>query len=158
MFCDNQINKQAGMTLIEILVVLGLLTLVGGFSIVMGVDSYRNQLFRSDRDILISALHRARALAMSNVCFGESCTDGLHHGVRIEPGRFIIFQGRDFNASDEHNEVIEMAGGAVVSGITEVVFHPLSGEPSTTGDIIITDSGSISTTTIGAEGQIFWTH
>lgn len=146
------------MTLIEILVVLGLVALIGGFSMVMGVDSFRKQIFRSDRDLLISSLHRARALAISNTCFG-ACpgNDGLPHGVRIELGQFIIFQGDTFNPSDEYNEVVEMTGGALVTGLPEIIFEPLSGEVLSPGDIVITDSGVVSTTTIGVEGQIFWT-
>ncbi len=146
-----------GMTLMEILVVLGLVALIGGFSMVMGVDSFKKQIFRSDRDLLISTLHRARALAISNTCFGPLCTDGLPHGVKIESDRFIIFQGSSYNPDDEYNEVVEKTGGAFVTGLAEIVFQPLSGEVFTAGDIIISDSGTVSTTTIGSEGQIFWT-
>lgn len=145
------------MTLIEVLVVLGLVAIVGGFSLVMGVDTFKKQIFRSDRDLLISALQRARALAISNTCFGPTCTTGLPHGVRIEPEQFIIFQGNSFDPADEYNEVVEITGGAIFTGPSEVIFQPLSGIVLLPGDIVIAALGSVSTTTVGAEGQIFWT-
>lgn len=153
----KKVRLDSGMTLIEILVVLGLVAIVGGFSVTMSVDSFRKQIFRSDRDLLVSALHRARALAISNTCFGATCRTGAPHGVRIEQGRLVIFQGDSFDPSDEYNEVIEMTGGALVTGSPEIVFQPLSGLVTAPGEIVITDTGIVSTTTVGSEGQIFWT-
>ena len=154
---QNISNK--GFTLIEVLVVLGILTVVGSFSIIMGVDSYRGQLFRSDRDVLITALQHARSQAVGNICLGSGCTGGKPHGVYISPDTYVMFQGTSYAARDVAvDAVLDATPSVIQSGITEVVFKQLSGDVLTTGDIILTEENHVSTITIGSEGQIIWTN
>mgnify|MGYP003393241446 CR=1 FL=1 len=154
----KKLNK--GFTLIEILVVLGIITIIGSISIIMGVDDYRRQLFRSDRDVLITALQHARAQSVSNICLGDGCDNGKPHGVYISDDEYIMFQGESYATRDtDVDAVIDADSDIEQSGISEVVFEQLSGDVSSPGDIVLTDSlGRVSTTTVGSEGQIFWTH
>lgn len=148
--------------------IIALISFLGGITLFAGLDSYQGYLFRSDRDLVITALQRARAQSVGNICMGASCTNGKPHGVAISPaGRpqtLVIFQTAVMNPDYAHRDTsedafIEINPGTTVSGLSEVVFSPLSGNSPTAGSITIASSGGrISTITIGSAGQIFWTN
>ena len=143
-------------TLIEILVVIGLLIVIGGFTAFVSLESYRSAIFKDDRSLLVSALLKARSQAINNMCFGAGCTDGLSHGVHIESGAYTVFQGTTYVPSDPLNETYEGNPATVVGGMTDVVFEKLSGE-TTAGTITLGDTAlHASTVTINSEGMITW--
>jgi len=117
-------------TLSEVLLVFALLALLGG----MSIPAYRNYQFRNDLDLAVNQteqmLNRARLLSQSGV-------EQDVWGVRVGSG--MLFRGSDFSgrntALDEH---YPFAPSITVSGIAEVFFSELYGEPSETGIITFT--------------------
>lgn len=153
---------QAGFTLLEILIVIGMTVIIMSFGLFFDFDQFRLHSFQADRDVLISALHHARSRAVSNICYEPPvCNDGKPHGVRIEAGEFIIFQGSSYAGRDaSHDASLEANTGLVHAGINEVVFSQLTGDAlSGAGDIILRDpaTGRESIISINSEGQIIWT-
>jgi prepilin-type N-terminal cleavage/methylation domain-containing protein len=156
----------AGFTLIELLVVIGLLSVIGSFTVFLGLDAYRGNSFHGERDLLLTALYRARAESINNICVGPAsgtgaCTDGVAHGVHITDEQFIIFQGNSYNATDPYNEVIQRQSFNVdiTPPTHDPVFAQLSAQVAQPGDIIFSDDGTrTSTITVGSEGQITWTN
>ena len=165
---STRINK--GFTLLEILVVLTLVTVIGGLSLFFGLDSYRSNAFYVDRGLLITALERARAEAIGNICYGASCTDGKSHGVFVEKdgsgkvSAFVVFQGASYHDTPEDASFDErLETGSIIyhRGISTTIFQQLSGSvsPSMLGDMgLYDDVGHLSTTSIGTDGQVFWDH
>ncbi|MDQ5954247.1 MAG: hypothetical protein QG583_175 [Patescibacteria group bacterium] len=156
-------DKQKGFTLIEMMIVIGIISIVGGLGLYFGFDSYRGYSAHSNRDLLVSTLQHARSQSISNVCFGNSsnpCEDGKPHGVKILNDKYIIFQGSSFTSRDEdYDAEIEINPNTTYSGMNEIVFAQLSGDISTAGDITLTDTtGRISTISINNEGQVIWTN
>lgn len=149
-----------GFSLIEILVVLAILGFVGAFTVILSIDSYRAQTFRSERDIIVSTLHKARSQAINNICLGATCTGGLPHGVHVESGSYTIFQGATYNASDPLNYTVEGSLGVVISPTpTDIVFAQLSGEVASTSHMTLTDQyGKTSTIDVEASGRVFWSN
>ena len=147
-----------GFSLIELVVVLGILTLLASFTLVVSMDSYKIDTFTDQEMLLVGALQKARSQAMSGVCIGTSCTAGLAHGVYITSTAVTIFQGSNYNASDDINEALPFSSHSLsVSGVSEVVFAELSGDASPAGTITLSDmAGHNNTITIGSEGQIIW--
>lgn len=147
-----------GFTLVEVLVVLGMFALVGAFSLVIGMESYRSHSLADDQESLVSALEQARSQAMSGVCVGATCTGGVSHGVHIEAKQLVIFQGAVYNPDDETNNYIPLSDAALTtSGLSNVVFAEYSGDSSMPGDIGMSDgAGHVATTSIGVDGQILW--
>jgi len=143
--------------MIEILVVMGLMTIVASVALIMNLDNYKSYLFSSDRDTIISVLQKARSQATSNVCLG-TCTDGIPHGVHFQSNQYVIFQGLSFNAADPLNEVIKTNNASLtIAGINDIVFGQLSGSASPTGSLTIQDqSGHSATININSEGRIDW--
>jgi prepilin-type N-terminal cleavage/methylation domain-containing protein len=148
-----------GFTLTEILIVIGLISVVASMTVIVSMDSWRGSSFSNERNAIVSALQRARGRAMSNMCLGPSCTAGKMHGVHISSGSYTVFQGNIYTVSDPINEVGNIGPTIAVTGNTDIVFSQLSGDASPTGTITVKDNaGRSSIITIGARGQISWTN
>jgi Tfp pilus assembly protein FimT len=150
-------NYRTGFTAVEVLVIMGMLALVGGFSLIVSLDSYRGSSFRSDRTIFIAVLQRARAQAMSNICNG-TCTDGAAHGVKVSGKSLVLFQGSSYASRDTDWDTEFSMNLAEASGDDEIVFAPLSGNASYATTTLADSMGHVSTTTISSAGQITWTN
>ncbi|MCX6759554.1 MAG: prepilin-type N-terminal cleavage/methylation domain-containing protein [Candidatus Nealsonbacteria bacterium] len=126
-------EKDAGFTLIEIIVVMSLLAAIGALTAFANFDVWRGYTFRGECDLLISVLQKARSQSVNNICLGSSCTDGRPHGVYIQSDKYTIFQGSDWDhrdvAIDEDFEANSKVSSAS-STISEVVFSQLSGDAS----------------------------
>jgi Tfp pilus assembly protein FimT len=156
----NNSRRSKGFALVEVLLVTAFVAFVGGMTAFFGMDTFRSYLFHSDKEVLVSALQHARAQAAGNICLGSGCTDGKPHGVKIEPDRFIAFQGHSYAARDSEVDAVFEANPNIAYGgsVTEVVFSQLSATTSG-GTITLTDTtGRASMITIGKEGQIVWSN
>ncbi len=158
-------NRQSGFSLIEILVVISFFAIIGGLSLLYGIDSYRKVVFHSDRNLLVAALQRARAQSMGNICLGAGCVDGKPHGVHVTDDAagmvvsYTVFQGASYGLEPAYNDVISANRGTKHTGVSDVVFAQLSGRANPSGDITLVDSlGNQSVVTVGSEGEIRWTN
>ncbi len=160
----STLNYESGFTLIEVLVVIGILIFLTGLTALMSLDSYRGYSFRSQRDNVISVLQKARGQAMNNVCLGSSsdCSGGRPHGVHFSSGQYIIFQGNSLadTAEDDQDQKINADYPLIFSPATpEVVFKQLSGDASSPLTITVSDDyGHNSEISINSEGRISWTN
>lgn len=155
-----------GFTLIEILVVIGLLSVVGGFTMLVSLQSFQSSSFRNQRDQIVSILYRARSRAVNNMCLGTSCVDGKPHGVHFDAATktHTLFQGERFFMRDTAIDQVFTPSYAITFGpgsITDVVFAQLSGDATTTPAgswalTLVDPMGKTSTITFGTEGQIQW--
>ena len=139
-----------GFTLLEILLVVGLLALLGGIGTFVGLNSYRTGLFRSERDTVVGLLWEVRGRALNNV-------DETPHGLKINDAGYTVFEGSSYAArvpaQDETTPVNSSFGH---SGLDEVVFSQLSGSVSAPGVISLTDGSRSFDITINHEGGIDW--
>lgn len=158
-------KDKAGFTLIEVVIVLGLVVLIAGTGLFIDFDNLRGRLFHSDKETLIAALQHARSQAVASICRGEDCEDflsGRPHGVKIFNDRFVLFQGDSYDDRDPGVDAEIEANGNIDKDCAaidcEVVFAVLSGDVANPGEIVLTDTTSSrsSTITVGVEGQIFW--
>jgi prepilin-type N-terminal cleavage/methylation domain-containing protein len=161
-FGTFQHHGDKGFTLIEILTVIGLISMIAGFALSTNIGSLRAFSFRDDRDELVSVLQKARSEAMNGICLG-GCTGGASHGVHLESGKYVLFQGGSYAARDtETDEIHTLSGATALSGATDVVFERLSGDavlsPAGSAIMVQSSDGHASTIKINAEGQITWTN
>jgi Tfp pilus assembly protein FimT len=151
-------NRSSGFTLLEILIVIAMSMLVGGFALFVSMETFRGSTFHSDRNLLVATLQRARAQAVNNVCIGV-CTDGKPHGVHIQSDTYVLFQGSSYSASDPLNAVFESSVTTIKTPATlDIVFSQLSGATSAATVTLSDAAGRSSVITINAEGQITWTN
>jgi prepilin-type N-terminal cleavage/methylation domain-containing protein len=161
-------NSARGFTLMEIIIVIGLLVVIAGFALVVSLDDYRGYNFRNERDVVVAVLQKARSQAINNMCFedtGSTCSDGVPHGVYFgTAGQYVIFQGASYASRDQGlDEVIEAGAGSVVAaGMSSVVFERLSGDASVSpanSTLTLTDErGKTSVFTVEGNGRIWWTN
>lgn len=148
---------EKGFTMLEMLVVMGILALVGGFALFVSMETYRGSNFRSDRDLLVATLERARAQAMNNVCVG-TCTDGKPHGVHIQSDEYVLFQGSAYDVSDSTNSTFASNTNVTKNPATlDIVFSQLSGTTSAKSITLSSGQGT-STISVESSGRIIWTN
>lgn len=122
--------KRAGFALIELILVVGIIGAVTGLS----VPLYRDYQIRNDLNLateqVTQGLARARLLAQS----GED-DDGW--GFYVPAG--ILYKGSAYADRDPtYDETYPMPSTIATTGLTEVAYGKLSGQPSTTGSITLT--------------------
>ncbi len=166
----DKYNKNEGFTLIEILVVIGILAIIASFGLFFSMENYRGSSFRDERDLLVSTLQHSRAQAVNNVCFGSPCPDGKPHGIHFFPkgdpsdDRFVVFQGASFHDTADDalvDEVIKFDNRAVyidTSLPVDIIFDRLSGNSDDKSIILKDDAGHTSTVDINQAGRIDWTN
>jgi prepilin-type N-terminal cleavage/methylation domain-containing protein len=156
-----------GFTMIEVMMVMGLLVIVSSLGLFMSMETLRGGSFRNDRAAAVSALQRARSLAVNNMCFGDEgdCGDeGKPHGVHFGTDEVVIFQGDSYDADAIANEVIKFDSKTTKIGsgsADNIIFKRLSGDLAGggTGSVSITDGmGHSSVVEVNSEGRIDWTN
>lgn len=154
-----------GFTLVEILIVIGLLAIIGGFSAVVSLDNYRMSAFRDERKTLITALQRARAMSLNNI-------NQEPHGVAVlpsdQPNFYVVFEGDSYGGYDPSTDELIPSVYPVEKGVGSlevVTFAQLSGETECDGApcdgttaIRLSDPARSASVDIvvNREGQIDW--
>jgi len=139
-----------GFSLIEILVVVGMLALVGALGLFMSMESYRGTYARSERDMVVSLLERARSRSMNNI-------RQTSWGVCYSAPNYIIFRGSGCVPGISTNETYAANPTATISGLYApgVVFSALGGTTTATTTTIV-EQGRTETISINNEGRIDW--
>jgi prepilin-type N-terminal cleavage/methylation domain-containing protein len=142
-----------GFTLIEISVALGILLMLFSFGLIMSMDAFRGSIFRSEREIIVSLLERARSHSMANI-------DGSAWGVCYRANKYVLFKGTTCGApapSDEEFEVNQSVAtdSNFASTFPTISFAQLSGQ-SSAATITVVEANRSSSITINHEGTINW--
>jgi len=132
-------KSSAGFTIIELLIVVGIITIIAGVSSVV----YGN--------LQISAqLNETSAQIAQNlrIAYGQSAS-GFNddaHGVKFESSEYIIFQGASYDTRtatyDRAYDIDSALSLSTTLSGDEVVFSRGVGLPNTTGTVTITHSVS----------------
>jgi prepilin-type N-terminal cleavage/methylation domain-containing protein len=153
--CTNNQKETTGFTLIEVLVVLGIVSVLLSSTLFFNFDTYRGDAFRAEGKILQSLLQTARADAMNNI--GQQ-----PHGVALHPdgyNGYVIFEGEDYAHADIHT-LVQIPESYHISlsldSPHEIVFSQLSGDADFQGEIILIDAERQASTSIyiNYEGNI----
>ena len=113
-----------GLTLIEILLIVGILAILLILTIPVGLDFYRSQQLNSHTQGIIQTLRRAQLKEMS-------IEDDSNFGVYLTNDNYILFKGSSFNEprDTQFDEIFDLPGIITVSGISEIVFSKFEGIP-----------------------------
>ncbi|MEK7564165.1 MAG: type II secretion system protein [Patescibacteria group bacterium] len=146
-------NYKTGITLVEILIVLGVIVILIAVLLPSFTTVRRNQVLKSTTSSILSALDKAKSSSISSIGSSE-------YGIHFESSQIVIFQGIVYSSSDVDNEVISISSPASISNITltggsvDLYFDRLSGVPNRSGTITISASPLSQTITISATGAI----
>src|SRR3989344_5897316 len=123
-----------GFTIIEVMIAVGLITIIGSLALFVSMDFYRSYNLDVEVETIISLITRARGRAVNNI-------DATSHGIYID---------------EDLDEVFPRAQAFEVDGLSEIVFDQLTGEASATGAITISGQGRTAIIEINHEGRIDW--
>lgn len=123
-----------GFTLIEVILVLGLVAIIGSLSVLY----YQDSQVRADINTQVSQFASYMRLARSNAISG---LDGENHGVHLESDSYTLFSGGSYNPDDPDNFVVELPGTIAIQniflngGVTNIIFSGPDGETNHHGTI-----------------------
>jgi prepilin-type N-terminal cleavage/methylation domain-containing protein len=150
-----------GFTLIEIIVVLGIVGLLVSMVVIANTKQYTRQLSSSEESVLITSLQRARSRSMSNI---NAIPHGVYFGTDACPSSiydycYVIFEGEEFDDNPDTYEYVEKNNAVVIDSSDAdkvVIFEQLSGNLDTDVEITLTNFGEETTININTMGLINW--
>ncbi len=143
-------TRRAGFTLVELVVTIGIATILMSLGLFISMDFYRRYTFYAERTTILGALRRAREYSFANA-------NSVPHGVKIIGNQYVIFTGASYAARNaQYDEPIEKSANITASGISEVVFSPLAATSTASGTITVSNGIQSSDIEINYEGKISW--
>lgn len=122
----NRGISQKGLTLTELLLVMGLIVLFAALTIPAGISLYQRQLVEDQTDILMSNLKRAQMNAVQG-------KNDSSWGVYFQDDRYFLFSGDNYEERDPvFTETFRARGGVNIFMDKEeyngVLFEKTTGE------------------------------
>lgn len=151
--------KKTGFSLLEIVIVIGILGLITAF-VISPFTNFRNtQLLRVSAEDVLSTLAKARTKTLAG--HNDSA-----YGVHFESNRLVLFAGETYNQNSPYNEVItihpliNVSNISLTGGGSDLVFRRLTGAATKSGTVTLSLASDASVTkiiTISASG-IAWSN
>jgi prepilin-type N-terminal cleavage/methylation domain-containing protein len=121
-------DNQSGLTLIELVVVMGIILMLFGFTSFSVINTQRTVSVNGIADVLVSDLSSQQNKAMQG--FGNS--SGTSYGIYFEANKYTLFKGSTYSPTDLANFTVNLDKGISFANITfqgnSVVFNPVTGE------------------------------
>jgi prepilin-type N-terminal cleavage/methylation domain-containing protein len=122
---------QDGFTLLELLIVLGIFSLLIGFVTLNLGGVTRSVTVSSMASTVAADIRSQQVKAMSGSGNGNSASD---FGIYFEQGRYTLFTGSTYTSSNSTNFVVNLDSGLVFSNISfpasTIIFSQRAGEIS----------------------------
>ncbi|MEE8131823.1 MAG: prepilin-type N-terminal cleavage/methylation domain-containing protein, partial [Candidatus Paceibacterota bacterium] len=135
-------------TLLELLITLGISAMVLAVSWPLMTNIYLSFQITSEVDNLIAVLRKAQSLAFTN-------QDQSPYGVYILESQYLVFKGSSYAGRDPtFDEKFAKPSDIIISGLSEVVFTPLSGVSNATGTFDLSNGRQNLSIQINDEGTI----
>ncbi len=146
----QKLSAREGFTILEMLVVLGILAVIFGLGLIVSLDFYRQKILSVERDAVVSVLRRARSEALNNV-------NQSNHGVYLAGSNYVIFQGNYYaSRNPSFDEIFDKSNGVTVGGLSEIVFSSLAGGANVSGTVSLSNGTQILNVSVNSEGRIDW--
>jgi prepilin-type N-terminal cleavage/methylation domain-containing protein len=163
-------DNKKGFTLVEVLVVMAIFVFLISVGAVIGLDAFRGANYRSEINVMVSVLERARSRSMNNYYgvpnYGVSMSGFCYDNSDPLKPNYVLFRGPSYGASNVSTREAVAGNSAVTIYSPDpnlyclpsnkgIIFTQLSGT-TTQIDIGLTQDRRTSTTTINYEGAILW--
>jgi len=133
--------KKGGFTLIEVLVVLGILIVVFLLSINVLSSLYKKTELDAAKDNILTSLKMAKNRTLASE---QSTKYGIYFDTISDPDRYIFFQGLNYASRNiAFDEIYDLPKTVEISSIilegsnNEIIFNRLDGNTSNYGNIVI---------------------
>ncbi len=147
-------SKLTGFTLLELLVVMGIIAIVTVVVLPFSINDLKNSNLRSLAVNITSQINNYQLSA----ALGK---DNLYYGISIGTNSYTLFNGTSLALASQ-SEVVHLEEGFYFSNIdlasfgSEIVFKPNSIKPLTTGTFRISDQYNTYEILINQEGFLEW--
>lgn len=121
--------SQAGLTLVELLLVVGILSVLFGIGFVGISNTQAIFTNNSSASVLISDLKNQQVKAMVGDTEGRGIPD--NYGIKILSNKYVLFHGNTYNAADSANFSVPVDTGYTLNTTfpnTTALFASNSGE------------------------------
>lgn len=127
----SKTSVENGFTLIELSLVIALMFMIGAFISPTGISFYKGQLLNESYEGMINALRQAQIFSMTG-------KNNHSFGLFIQDDSYVVFEGDSYSTRIQSEDVVfTLSPSVTISGIEEIVFSKLTGEPSVLGGIVI---------------------
>lgn len=150
MYRRNKENKKikSGFTLYEILLSIALVLAL----VTLAVPVY--QSFITENNLETAIDQSSRALRNAQI-YAQQIRNDSEWGVRIDEGLVTVFMGTSYASRDSDFDIVyDIATEIELSGINEIYYEKVSGEPSGTGTITFQAGSNISEIVINEKGGL----
>jgi prepilin-type N-terminal cleavage/methylation domain-containing protein len=136
-----------GFTLVEMLIVLGIFSVMAAAVAPFTYDNYESTLFLSEKSSLVSLLQQARQQSIDNI-------DGMPHGVHFDNDEVTVFEGGTYASSSSQSGEVDLSKTVTLAGGVDVVFEQLSGQSSVSMSLQLIDGRRSASIIVEASGRI----
>jgi len=135
-------------TLVEILLVLGITTILVSVILTMGIDFYNTRQLDIHARGIVQSLRKAQSKAAAS-------ENDSNFGVFLTNDNYILFKGDSYALRDsQYDEIFDLPQVLTVGGIQEIVFSKSEGLPSVSGNIVLSNDTDGRTININPIGRI----
>ncbi len=137
-----------GFSVIEMLIVIGIVMIIVGITAPVGFRYYQTQLLDESTCLVFDTLRRAQQNAMFQ-------KNDNAFGVFFEENSFTLFDGSTFLTRDENeDEVFILSNNISLSGLQEIVFSRKHGTTTADGEIVISMGNISEYVDVNTKGRI----
>ena len=144
----RNVKTSNGFTILEILIVIGLVGFAAALGLVISLDSYRAYNFQSEKSLILGILQKARSQSLNNI-------NQTSHGVYLQTSKYILFEGLDYLHRNTSQDLVFPGNASLtISGSNEAVFSPLAATATVASMILNDGANSPAIIDINYEGSI----
>ena len=137
-----------GFTLLEVMLTMALLALVA----LSASPFYGNFIFSQEVSVVSDELRGSLAKAQFSSMTGKN---DASFGVAIHDGHIVLFQGSSFLSRDQSlDEAFTIHPRVSISGMSEIVFAPVTGRPDHQPTITVSGNGKTEAWVMNSEGVL----
>ena len=151
-------KNEKGFTLIEVLVVIGILAVIATLGLFVSMDFFRSRSSHSEQETIVSLLQNARSQSMNNI---NQARHGVHFDVTASPLEYTLFEcGSGCSAYAGGTSYLNIKASYGVKITTpassfDIIFNQLRGDTSAQATTI-NDGVRDYTVSVNSEGRIDW--
>lgn len=123
-------KKSAGLTLVEMLIVVSLLAILLGLGTIVFSGFARKDQIESTAQEIVAVLGEAQAKTLAGYSQGQE--SGLNFGIHFQTDAYIFFSGTSFDPQDQTNQKFTLPVRLEISTIFfpsgNVIFEKITGQ------------------------------
>ncbi len=142
------LKPRAGFTLMEVIITITVIVIVAAIAAPSVSRSLGSSYLNTSTSKVARTLRKAQTYSLNG-------KEGSVWGVHYEPRLLVLFRGDSYAGRDpSFDEKFNLPQAVTVSGLGDVWFKKLRGDPSTTVTITVSSLGNQRMITVNQEGMI----